>query len=407
MANKKNFANGQLNAAINTSVTSIVLNSGQGSNMPAVPFFATITPKNVLSTIGNSEVVLVTARSTDTLTVTRAQKGTTAKSFVADDILANGIYVEDINGVDVTVATAATTATKVGTTAAANYAPTYGDTINVTFTSGSNVASPTLNIDGSGAKNIRLGNVNVTTSFLSTTTSTTLKLWYDGTYWQMFGSLKNDNTTYTEITDVEAADNTNSTGRLITGRRLQTAISAAFTAVTGFVRSATTARLTVSGTAPASPSNGDIWYDTADDTAATLLHQVLGAAYPVGTIYYNGTNNTNPGTLFGFGTWTPYLEGRTPVGKASSGTFGTAGAEVGAETHTLTIAEMPAHTHISTKPAGRDYLWNNSAGGTAFGTGTGRGSFGGFDPSVSYEGGSGAHNNIQPSKVVYAWIRTA
>lgn len=96
MANKKDLAVGLLNASINTSVTTIVLQSGQGALMPAVPFFATITPAGQLSTAANSEIVSVTAVATDTLTVVRAQKGTTAKSFSASDVLGNGVYVDDI-----------------------------------------------------------------------------------------------------------------------------------------------------------------------------------------------------------------------------------------------------------------------------------------------------------------------
>lgn len=64
-----------------TSATSIPLQAGYGTTMPAVPFFMTFTPPGQLSTQGNSEIVLVSAVTTDTLTVVRAQKGTTAKSI--------------------------------------------------------------------------------------------------------------------------------------------------------------------------------------------------------------------------------------------------------------------------------------------------------------------------------------
>lgn len=95
---------------------------------------------------------------------------------------ANKAYVDTKSvAAEVTVATAATTAAKIGTTAGGVYTPTLNDVVNVTFTAGSNVSNPTLNIDGSGAKNIRLGNANVTTAFVSTTSAMTLKMWYDGT----------------------------------------------------------------------------------------------------------------------------------------------------------------------------------------------------------------------------------
>ena len=97
MANKKNLANGVLAAALNTSATTLTVTTGHGARFPATPFFATLTPYGVLSTPANSEIVSVTGISTDTLTIVRAQKGTTAKSFSINDILANGIYAEDFD----------------------------------------------------------------------------------------------------------------------------------------------------------------------------------------------------------------------------------------------------------------------------------------------------------------------
>jgi hypothetical protein len=64
-----------------TTATTIPLVAGYGATMPAVPYFMTFTPPGQLSTLGNSEIVLVSARSADSLTVVRGQKGTTAKSI--------------------------------------------------------------------------------------------------------------------------------------------------------------------------------------------------------------------------------------------------------------------------------------------------------------------------------------
>ena len=51
-------------------------------------------------------------------------------------------------------------------------------------------------------------------------------------------------------------------------------------------------------------------------------------------------------TLLGFGTWTAFGTGRTIVGVDSSDTDFDAVRETGgSKTHTLTIAELPAHTH--------------------------------------------------------------
>lgn len=199
---------------------------------------------------------------------------------------ANKAYVDTKSvAAEVTVATAATTAAKIGTTAGGVYTPTLNDVVNVTFTAGSNVSNPTLNIDGSGAKNIRLGNANVTTAFVSTTSAMTLKMWYDGTYWQMYGSLKNDNTTYTEITSAEITAGTASTARAITGRRAQEIVAKA---QTGVVKSSTTNRLTASDTAPSSPATGDVWLDTNDLPEELAPTSIVWKETPSGLV--NGTN---------------------------------------------------------------------------------------------------------------------
>jgi len=97
MANKKDLATGLIGTALTTSATTLVLQTGYGAAMPATPFFMTLTPAGQLSTLGNSEIVSVTARSTDTLTIVRAQKGTSAKAFAVGDIAGNGVYVGDEN----------------------------------------------------------------------------------------------------------------------------------------------------------------------------------------------------------------------------------------------------------------------------------------------------------------------
>ena len=77
------------------------------------------------------------------------------------------------------------------------------------------------------------------------------------------------------------------------------------------------------------------------------LH-VLETIYPVGSIYTNAGVATNPGTLLGFGTWSAFGTGRVIVGVDSSDTdFDTVQETGGSKTdsHSLSIAELPAHTH--------------------------------------------------------------
>lgn len=91
---KANLANATLASAINTTATTATLATGYGASMPPLPFKLTVTPFGQLPTMGNSEVWLVTARTSDTLTIQRAKNNTTAKAFEAGAIVTNGVYAE-------------------------------------------------------------------------------------------------------------------------------------------------------------------------------------------------------------------------------------------------------------------------------------------------------------------------
>ena len=101
----------------------------------------------------------------------------------------------------------------------------------------------------------------------------------------------------------------------------------------------------------------------------------------------------------------PDKRGRTSVGRddmggsvagrltvAGSGIYASAlGANGGAETHTLTAAQIPAHTHPASDTAGA--TGSDTGGGKAF-VGTNAAASTGANT-----GGGGAHNNTQPSEV--------
>jgi len=77
----KNFAKATVSTGYDASATSIVLSGGHGSRLPAAPFNATwynSTDYADPTDDPNVEIVRVTAKATDTLTVTRAEEGTTA-----------------------------------------------------------------------------------------------------------------------------------------------------------------------------------------------------------------------------------------------------------------------------------------------------------------------------------------
>lgn len=74
-----------------TSGTSLVLVSGQGARFSGTPpYNATVGPPNTILTTANSEIVRVTAKSTDTFTITRTQEGTSARAIVAGDLFYAG-----------------------------------------------------------------------------------------------------------------------------------------------------------------------------------------------------------------------------------------------------------------------------------------------------------------------------
>lgn len=79
-----NNAFGTLSAGINTTVTTVTLDSGQGARFPSLGasehFYGTL-----VDTSNNIEIVKVTARSTDSMTVVRGQDNTTAGSYAIGD----------------------------------------------------------------------------------------------------------------------------------------------------------------------------------------------------------------------------------------------------------------------------------------------------------------------------------
>ena len=154
-----------------------------------------------------------------------------------------------------------------------------------------------------------------------------------------------------------------------------------------------------SGQVMSTNGSGQVSFTTLTDVTATIA-----AAFPVGSIYMNCSNATNPGTLLGFGTWASFGAGRVLVG-LDSGDSDFDGAEEtgGSKTHTLSIAELPAHTHTISGNISRsghsyeNHQYNSRLPGENYDT----------NPNVSNTGSGSAHNNVQPYIVVYMWKRTA
>lgn len=249
------------------------------------------------------------------------------------------------------------------------------------------------------------------------------------------GILKN--TTTTGVPSIAVAGdfptlNQNTTGSaasLTTARTFRTNLASTSTASfdgTANVTPGVTGTLPVSngGTGASTHTSGNYLKGNGtgaitSESAATLAATVGNLLFPVGALY-TATVSTNPGTLLGFGTWAAYGEGRVLVGKAAAGTFATAGATGGEETHTLTAAEsgLPAHTHTATQAAHRHSNGNHGTSGS-YGhlDSAGASSSGTFytdyqTPAITVNNNtaasaSSAHNNLQPYIVVYIWQRTA
>ena len=81
-----NNAYGTLSAGITDTATTLTLNSGEGARFPALGvgdyFYATL-----VDTSNNLEIIKVTARSVDSMTIVRGQDGTTARAYGLNDRL--------------------------------------------------------------------------------------------------------------------------------------------------------------------------------------------------------------------------------------------------------------------------------------------------------------------------------
>lgn len=116
--------------------------------------------------------------------------------------------------------------------------------------------------------------------------------------------------------------------------------------------------------------------------------------FPIGFVYSSYTD-TSPGSTFG-GTWTP-ITGRFP--------YFNAGTDMGgSNSYTLTVAQMPSHTHTfygnwplvasGDVTNGMDARWGQGNIGTGL-------------RDSGYTGGGSEIDNMPAYQTLYAWRRTA
>ena len=134
--------------------------------------------------------------------------------------------------------------------------------------------------------------------------------------------------------------------------------------------------------------------------------------WPIGSIYISVVN-TNPSQWFG-GVWVRFAKGKTLVGVddvVGDPDLTTVLKTGGEYFHTLTINEMPTHTHqlglkhpggTDTIVAGLDYTYDGINKIGAY--------FGAIDAPTAYNnvtGGGQSHNNMPPYITVYMWRRVS
>lgn len=119
--------------------------------------------------------------------------------------------------------------------------------------------------------------------------------------------------------------------------------------------------------------------------------------YPVGHVYIS-LDATDPSLLFG-GTWERIRDMfLLASGTAVSGTTG------GEAEHTLTVEEMPSHTH----DFNRHQLWRNEevpVSGLSDGYGANNKTLEVYTDTTTQTGDGTAHNNMPPYLAVYMWKR--
>jgi len=82
------------------SGTSLVVAAGGGANFPTPPFNLTVWPIGVIPLPTNAEIARCTAISVDTLTLARAQEGSTARAIIAGDQVAASITAKTITDIE-------------------------------------------------------------------------------------------------------------------------------------------------------------------------------------------------------------------------------------------------------------------------------------------------------------------
>lgn len=198
-------------------------------------------------------------------------------------------------------------------------------------------------------------------------------------------------------------------GKIVKGLELDTEYTAIASAITSKADS-NSPNFTGTPTAPTAA----VGSNTTQVATTAFVTAGLQGAYPVGSIYMNATNATNPSTLLGFGTWAAFGAGRMPVGfnaadplfDSAEETGGSKDAIVVSHTHTATVTD-PGHLHGGVFSASGSSLGDQRNINYASLDGSTNSAVTGITVSNSTEGSSGTNANLPPYITVYMWKRTA
>lgn len=129
--------------------------------------------------------------------------------------------------------------------------------------------------------------------------------------------------------------------------------------------------------------------------------------YPIGSVYMTSNADFDPNTAWG-GTWSK-IEGKMLIGADKTYKNGSTGGEA---THTLSVAETPAHAHRFMGANGISWSANAlNIEGSAYSSYPGVVKGVGYTSSgyiyLENTGGGSAHNNLPPYRAVIIWERTA
>ena len=139
--------------------------------------------------------------------------------------------------------------------------------------------------------------------------------------------------------------------------------------------------------------------------ATAIGNNLIDIIYPVGSIYFTASA-VSPSTSIG-GSWVRYAQGKCLFGVDDADTDFALETTGGEKEHTLTVAEMPSHTHTLDdnyrQLTQNGAIYHNDLNHKVF-TATTPGS---AVDTTSATGGGQAHENLPPYIAIHIWKRIA